>query len=129
MNCSQPLCCKGFLGNATSRQQQWANSVQKLRSNHLFMTGRNFQTAAILLRTEETLLLHISIPARWNPFTLSPFAHFVGPVGITSCCFLHQSTSSHHYIRWTYTHLHHCMKTQGGLADNSFPFSAYFHPT
>ena len=39
-NCWQPLCCKAFSGNAIPRQQHWANSVQKLPSNHLFVIGQ-----------------------------------------------------------------------------------------
>ena len=81
---------------------------------------------AVLFGTEETLLLHISIPdgilllclllrCSWDQWAPPPVASFMGSDDVLSP------------LRWTYTHLHRCMKTQGGLADNSFYFSAYFH--
>ena len=74
-NCSQPLCCKAFSGNAISRQQQWANSVQKLPSNHIWphwsaASKQLLCEISVAFGTEVTLFLHISILARRNIFTL-----------------------------------------------------------
>ena len=103
-NCSQPMCRKAFLGNATPCQQYWANSVQKLPSNHLFMIDSKQLLCQIvaLFSIEKTLCYIFKFPLDRSYYCVSCCSlRRIRRRSLATTADVHARTSLHEIAQWS----------------------------